>query len=65
MTAPISIPLSVGKTSLVELNSFGSDDVQARLYDSQGKLIDANDDRPDDWNFQISRVLPRDAIGLI
>jgi hypothetical protein len=55
--APLSVPLSVGKTSLVELNSFGSDDVQARLYDSQGRLMAFNDDRPDDWNFLISQVL--------
>jgi hypothetical protein len=55
--APVSIPLSVGKTGLVEINSFGSDDVEARLYDSEGKSIAAGDDRPDDWNFLISRVL--------
>ncbi len=57
VTAPVSIPLSVGKTSLVEVNSFGSDDVQARLYDGDGHLIAANDDRPDDWNFLIAGVL--------
>ena len=58
VSVPTSVPLSVGITSLVELSSFGGDDVQARLYDSEGKLIDFNDDRPDDWNFQISRALP-------
>jgi hypothetical protein len=58
IAAPVSVPVSVGAASLVEISSFGSDDVQARLYDSQGKLIASNDDRPDDWNFQISRVLP-------
>lgn len=57
ISAPQSIPLSVGKTGLVELNSYGSDDVQAELYDSEGKLIAANDDRPDDWNFLIAQVL--------
>jgi hypothetical protein len=56
--APISIPLSVGKTGLVEINSFGSDDVQARLFDNQGHLMSFNDDRPDDWNFLIAQVLP-------
>jgi hypothetical protein len=54
VTAPVSIPLSVGKPGLVEINSFGKDDVQARLYDNQGRLIAFNDDRPDDWNFLIS-----------
>jgi hypothetical protein len=58
VNTPVSVPLSVGKTGLVEISSFGNDDIQARLYDSQGKLITINDDRPDDWNFQISRVLP-------
>jgi hypothetical protein len=57
VNAPASVHLSVGKTSLVEVSSFGSDDVQAHLYDSEGRLIASNDDRPDDWNFQISRVL--------
>jgi hypothetical protein len=58
LSAPVSVPLSVGKTSLVELSSFGSEDVQARLFDGEGRLIAANDDRPDDWNFQITRALP-------
>jgi hypothetical protein len=57
VTAPISIPVSVGKTGLVEINSFGKDDVQARLYDSHGRLIAFNDDRPDDWNFLIACAL--------
>jgi hypothetical protein len=57
VTAPISIPVSVGKAGLLEINSFGKNDVQARLYDSRGRLIAFNDDRPDDWNFLISCVL--------
>jgi hypothetical protein len=57
VSAPASIPLSVGKTGLVEINSFGSDDVQAQLYDKDEKLVEENDDRPDDWNFLIAHVL--------
>ena len=45
------------KTGLVELNSYGSVDVRAELYDSEGRLVAANDDRPDDWNFLIAQVL--------
>ncbi len=58
VVTPVSVPISVGETSLVEISSFGGDDVQARLYDSEGRLVAVNDDRPDDWNFQISRALP-------
>lgn len=57
INAPQSIPLSIGKTGLVELNSYGSVDVRAELYDSEGRLVAANDDRPDDWNFLIAQVL--------
>jgi hypothetical protein len=53
VTAPVSVPVSVGRDGLVQLSSFGSADVRARLYDDQGHLIAGNDDGPDDWNFQI------------
>jgi hypothetical protein len=57
IVAPLSVPLSVGRDGLVELSSFGSLDVRARLFDPAGHLVAANDDRPDDWNFQIARHL--------
>ena len=53
ISAPASIPVSVGRDALVQLSSFGAADVRARLYDDQGQLIASNDDSPDDWNFQI------------
>jgi hypothetical protein len=64
ISAPASITLSVGKTGLVEISSFGRDDIQARLYDSQGRMIAFNDDRPDDWNFLIARVLTQGLYRL-
>ena len=54
---PSSVPVSVGKDGLVELSSFGSVDVKARLLNSDGVTVVANDDRPDDWNFHISTNL--------
>ncbi len=53
VAAPAGIPVSVGRDGLVQLSSFGSSDVRARLYDDQGQLVASNDDGPDDWNFQI------------
>ncbi len=55
--APAVLPVSVGRTGLVELGSFGSADVRARLEDEAGRVVAANDDRPDDWNFLIARSL--------
>ncbi|MBN2370839.1 MAG: hypothetical protein JXO72_10135 [Vicinamibacteria bacterium] len=57
VVAPAEIPISVGATGLVELSSFGMADVRARLEDSEGRLVALSDDRPDDWNFAINRVL--------
>ena len=57
ITAPAEVPISVGRTSVVELSSFGSADVRARLEDKDGRFVTASDDRPDDWNFLIARSL--------
>lgn len=51
-----TIPVSVGKQSLVEIFSQGMNDVAGYLSDSSG-LITWNDDATNDWNFKISRVL--------
>jgi hypothetical protein len=57
LAAPAEVPVAVGETGLVVLASFGTSDVRARLYDEAGRLVAANDDRPDDWNFEIARSL--------
>ena len=64
VTAPVSIPVSVGADGLVELESFGATDVRASLFDSSGELVAQNDDRTDDWNFQIARRLAPGAYRL-
>jgi uncharacterized protein len=59
VTTPISLPVSVGRDHQVEFASYGGEDVKARLYDAAGKLVAANDDRDNDWNFLIPvRLLP-------
>jgi len=55
--APAEVPVSLGGDDLVELSSFGSPDVRARLYGATNRLIAANDDRADDWNFDIAATL--------
>ncbi len=55
--APATLWLAAGEDSLVELSSLGGSDVRARLYDADGKLVLANDDRPHDWNFHLARHL--------
>ncbi len=57
VSVPSSVPISVGKDGLIELSSFGSLDVKARLLNGDGVTVAANDDRPDDWNFHISANL--------
>ena len=54
VTAPASLPVSVGSDGLVELSSFGSTDVRGRLYDASNRLVASNDDRPGDWNFLLA-----------
>lgn len=56
ITAPALLKLSVGADQAVEIGSFGGTDTRARLFKDDG-LIAANDDRPNDWNFAITRRL--------
>ena len=57
VVAPATVPVSVGAAGLYELSSFGDADVRARLLDAGGRLVAANDDRPDDWNFDLALQL--------
>src|SRR5207245_178807 len=57
VSAPGTVPLSVGRDGLVQLASFGSADVRARVYDAADHLVAENDDGADDWNFQIQARL--------
>jgi uncharacterized protein len=56
--APAKLPISIGADRQVEFASFGGEDVKARLYDADGKLVGMNDDRENDWNFLIPTRLP-------
>jgi hypothetical protein len=58
VTSPATLEISVGREGLVNLESWGRSDVRARLLDAQGHSVGSDDDRPDDWNFQIARSLP-------
>ncbi len=57
VTAPLDIELSIGHDSLIELSSFGQQDVKAQLFDADDKLVAVNDDRANDWNFNIIESL--------
>ena len=58
ITAPAEIVISIGRDSLIELSSYGQFDVKARLYDADDRLLASNDDRDNDWNFDIIESLP-------
>src|SRR5438034_944357 len=64
VSAPGTVPLSVGRAGLVQLASFGSADVRARVYDAADHLVAENDDGADDWNFQIQARLAAGAYRL-
>ena len=53
VNAPIRLPISIGADRQVEFASFGGEDVKARLFDADGKIVASNDDRENDWNFLI------------
>jgi hypothetical protein len=57
VSAPAVIPISIGREQMVELSSLGDKDVRAVLRDADGKAIGRSDDRPDDWNFNITARL--------
>ncbi len=57
ITNPRTFEVRVGKESVVELSSKGTDDVSAKLSDTDGVLIAENDDGLSDWNFNISKYL--------
>jgi uncharacterized protein len=54
LQAPGELKISLAGDRQIELASFGAADVQGRLYDAAGKLVAANDDRDNDWNFAIA-----------
>src|SRR5436190_2160192 len=64
VSAPGTVPLSVGRDGLVQLASFGSADVRARVYDAEDHLVAENDDGADGWNFQIQARLAAGAYRL-
>jgi hypothetical protein len=47
----------VGAAGVYSFESDGFADVRARLTDAAGRVVAANDDRPDDWNFRLSTRL--------
>lgn len=56
--APVDIPISASGKGLVEIGSYGSQDVRADLVDARGALVATSDDRPDDWSFLLAAHLP-------
>jgi uncharacterized protein len=57
ITAPARVPISIGEDRQIKIASFGNQDVKARLYDGEGRLVAVNDDRENDWNFLIATRL--------
>lgn len=53
LTVPANIDIAIGRDSLIEIDSFGQADVSARLFDADDNLLARNDDRANDWNFDI------------
>ncbi len=54
---PETIPIAVGKDGFIELWSYGTNDVRARLLDDKGNVVAQGDDRSNDWNFLIAQKL--------
>lgn len=57
VSVPAVIPLSIGRERMVEISSYGDQDVRAVLRDAAGRVLGRSDDRPDDWNFNITTRL--------
>ena len=64
VSAPTDVPVSIGPAGLYEIASFGASDVRGRLYDGEGREVARSDDRPDDWNLQITGPLASGSYRL-
>ncbi|MBX2801287.1 MAG: hypothetical protein KTR31_26655 [Myxococcales bacterium] len=64
VSVPARLEVAVGRAQVITLRSAGRTDVAARLFDAIGQLVAANDDRPDDWNFQITERLEPGTYAL-
>jgi len=64
VTAPATVPVSVGSAGLFEFATSGNTDVQARLVAASGATIAEQQDRPDDWNVQLAARLAPGAYRL-
>jgi hypothetical protein len=65
VSVPARLPVAVGQAQVYTLGSDGPRDVRARLLDSSGRVVAANDDRPDDWNFRLSALLQPGQYELV
>jgi uncharacterized protein len=57
VSLPATIPFAIAERRVVNLTSFGRTDLRAILRDAAGRAVERLDDRSDDWNIALSRVL--------
>ncbi|NOZ78144.1 MAG: hypothetical protein GXP48_02970 [Acidobacteria bacterium] len=55
--APAEIPVA-SDGGVIDISSFGRQDVSGQLLDAAGRTIAFSDDRPNDWNFLLTLRLP-------
>ncbi len=65
LSIPSQIAVSVGTDGLVEMATFGTVDVRARLFDAEGHEVARNDDRAGDWNALIAQRLQAGRYRLL
>lgn len=64
VTLPATVPFAIADERVVSLTTFGTVDVRAVLRDADGHVVGRYDDRTDDWNIAISRLLAPGAYTL-
>jgi uncharacterized protein len=57
VSLPATIPFAIAERRVVNLTSFGRTDLRGVLRDAGGRVVERLDDRTDDWNIALSRVL--------
>jgi len=58
VTLPVSLGFAIAAERVVNITSFGATDIRATLRDAEGRVVLREDDRADDWNIALSRLLP-------
>jgi hypothetical protein len=64
VTPPAVLPFAIGEDRIVDVTSFGDQELIGALEDENGAVVERLEGRAEDWNISLSRRLPAGAYRL-